>query len=103
MFGGNVIDLNFAIMNVMAYSVITYIDVLGLAIFGRIGVKLGEFGDGKRDIGSREDGEMIERAGEFLILLEVAECIILGCQLEFCALFERSRCRFGVRHVVFSK
>ena len=27
-----------------------------------IGVKLGEFGDGKRDIASREDGEVIERA-----------------------------------------
>ena len=69
----------------------------------RIGVKLGEFGDGKCDIGSCEDREVIERAGEFLIHLEVAERIILRCRMEFCAFFEGSRCRFGVRHVVFGK
>ena len=69
----------------------------------RIGVKLGEFGDGKRDVGSREDSEMIKRACEFLIHLEVAECIIGSGRFEFRALFEGSRCRFGVRHVVFDK
>jgi hypothetical protein len=36
MFGGNVIDLNFAVVNVMAHSVIAYIDMFGLAILGRI-------------------------------------------------------------------
>ena len=41
-----------------------------------IGVRLGEFGYGKSDIGSCEDSEMIERAREFLVHLEVAECII---------------------------
>ena len=68
-----------------------------------IGVKLGEFGDGKCDIGSREDREVIEGAGKFLVHFEVAECIVLCCQFELCASFEGSRCRFGVRHVVFGK
>ena len=44
----------------------------------RIGVKLGEFGYGKSDIGLCEDCEMIERACEFLIHFDIAEYII-GC------------------------
>ena len=68
-----------------------------------IGVKLGEFGDGKRDIGSRKDREVIEGARKFLVHLDIAECIVLRCRFEFRAFFEGSRCGLGVRHVVFGK
>jgi len=56
-----------------------------------VGVKLGEFGYGKSDIGSCKDSEMIERACEVLVHLEVAECIIGSGRFEFRALFEGSR------------
>jgi len=62
-----------------------------------IGVKLGEFGDSKCDIGSCEDREVIERAHE------AAGRIILVRRFELGAFFEGSRRRFGVRHVVFGK
>ena len=71
--------------------------------FRGIGVKLGEFGDGKRDIGSCVDREVIERTSKFLVEFEVAEHIRLGRRHELGAFFEGSRRRFGVRHVVFGK
>ena len=33
---GNVVDLDFSVVNVVAHSVIAYVDVFGLTIFGRI-------------------------------------------------------------------
>jgi len=36
MFGGNVIDLNLAVVKIMTYSVVTNIDMFGLAIFGGV-------------------------------------------------------------------
>ena len=33
---GNVIDLNLAVVNVVSHSMIAYIDMFGLAVFGRI-------------------------------------------------------------------
>jgi hypothetical protein len=36
LFRGNVIDFDFAVVNVVSHSVIAYVDVFGLAIFGRI-------------------------------------------------------------------
>ena len=56
--------------------------------FRGIGVKLGEFGGGKRDIGSCVDREVIERARKFLVRFEVAERIIGSGRFEFRALFE---------------
>jgi len=55
-----------------------------------IGVKLGEFGDGERDIGSCVDREMIERASKFLVEFEVSEHIILGRGCELGAFLEGS-------------
>ena len=68
-----------------------------------IGIELGEFGYGKLDIGSCEDIEVIERARKSLVHFEIAEFVIFGGRFEFRALFERSRCKFGVRHIVFDK
>jgi len=66
----------------------------------RIGVKFGERGYEESDVGSCKDSEMVERAGEFLVKLEVAEFVIESGHFEFHDFLKGSGNRFGIRYVV---